>query len=115
MRRIILEQGEAFDNAHLQRKSAFNAKAMSIATDIVEDVRQRGDEALRELTAKFDGVELETFRVSADVFEAEPDAASRRSRPLSSRRLRRSASSTSANSSRAGSRCVPMARSWAPR
>ncbi len=70
MRRIILEQGEAFDNAHLQRKSAFNAKAMSIATDIVEDVRQRGDEALRELTAKFDGVELETFRVSPDVFEA---------------------------------------------
>ena len=70
MRRIILEQGEAFDNAHLQRKSAFNAKAMSIATDIVEDVRQRGDEALRELTAKFDGVELDTFRVSPDVFEA---------------------------------------------
>ena len=28
MRRIQLQQGEEFSNAHLQRKSAFNAKAM---------------------------------------------------------------------------------------
>jgi len=70
MRRIVLKAGEAFSGAHLQRKSAFNAQAMSVATEIVEDVRQRGDEVLRELTAKFDGVELQDFRVSPAVFEA---------------------------------------------
>ena len=30
MRRIVLQPGEVFDNAHLQRKSAFNAKALAI-------------------------------------------------------------------------------------
>ena len=69
MRRIALQPGEVFDNSHLQRKSAFNAQALSAATDIVEDVRQRGDEALRELTAKFDGVQLESFRVSQEVID----------------------------------------------
>ena len=63
MRRIQLQQGEEFSNAHLQRKSAFNAKALEIATQIVADVRERGDECLRELTAKFDGVEIDNFRV----------------------------------------------------
>lgn len=70
MRRVILEPGEQFDNSHLQRKSAFNAKAMQIATEIVEDVRQRGDECLRELTAKFDGVEVENFRVPQEAIDA---------------------------------------------
>ena len=70
MRRIILEAGELFGNEHLKRKSAFNAKAMEIATGIVEDVRQRGDECLRELTAKFDGVEVDRFRVSQDAIDA---------------------------------------------
>ena len=69
MRRVILSAGEVFDNSHLQRKSAFNAKAMQIATEIVEDVRQRGDECLRELTAKFDGVEVENFRVSQEAID----------------------------------------------
>ncbi|MBQ9004590.1 MAG: histidinol dehydrogenase, partial [Eggerthellaceae bacterium] len=55
MRRIVLKPNEVFSNAHLQRKSAFNAEALAAATSIVEDVRERGDEALREYTAKFDG------------------------------------------------------------
>ena len=69
MRRVILKPGEVFDNTHLQRKSAFNAKALQIATEIVEDVRQRGDECLRELTAKFDGVEVENFRVPQEAID----------------------------------------------
>ena len=69
MRRIALQPGEVFDNSHLQRKSAFNAQALAAATGIVEDVRQRGDEALRELTAKFDGVQVENFRVSQEVID----------------------------------------------
>ncbi len=69
MRRVILKPGEEFDNTHLQRKSAFNAKALQIATEIVEDVRQRGDECLRELTAKFDGVEVENFHVPQEAID----------------------------------------------
>ena len=70
MRRVILQPDELFGNEHLKRKSAFNAKAMEIATGIVEDVRQRGDECLRELTAKFDGVEVDRFRVPQDAIDA---------------------------------------------
>ena len=70
MRRVILDRGEVFSNKHLQRKSAFNAKALAAATSIVEDVRNRGDEAVREYTSKFDGVDLEQFRVSQEDIDA---------------------------------------------
>ena len=66
MRRVVLNKEEVFSNKHLQRKSAFNAKALTAATAIVEDVRERGDEAVREYTSKFDGVDLERFRVSQE-------------------------------------------------
>ena len=69
MRRVILQEGEQFSRAHLARKSAFNAKAMEVAAQIVEDVRQRGDDCLRELTAKFDGVEVEDFRVPQEAID----------------------------------------------
>ena len=64
MRRITLKPGEVFTNAHLKRTGAFNAEALIAATAIVEDVRTRGDEAVREYTKKFDGVLVEDFRVS---------------------------------------------------
>ncbi len=69
MRRVILQPGEEFSNAHLKRKSAFNAQAMAAATQIVADVRERGDEAVRELTQKFDGVELKDFRVPQEAID----------------------------------------------
>ena len=69
MRRIILEAGEEFGRAHLQRKSAFNAQALATATEIVEDVRQRGDEALIELTERFDGVALTQLRVPQEAIQ----------------------------------------------
>lgn len=40
---------------------------------ILADVKERGDQALREYTRKFDGVELEQFRVCVDEF-AQADA-----------------------------------------
>ena len=67
MRRINLTPGEAFKDEYLRRQGAFNADALRVATSIIEDVRTRGDEALRDYTEKFDGVRLEAFRV--------PDAA----------------------------------------
>ncbi|MCH4184912.1 MAG: histidinol dehydrogenase [Eggerthellaceae bacterium] len=64
MRRVVLKQGETFNEGHLKRTGAFNAKALTAATAIVDDVRKNGDTALRAYTKKFDGVELENFRVS---------------------------------------------------
>jgi len=69
MRRIVLEAGEEFGAQHLQRKSAFNAQALVAATGIVEDVRERGDEALREYTLKFDGVDAADICVPLEKIE----------------------------------------------
>ncbi|MEI2997899.1 MAG: histidinol dehydrogenase [Senegalimassilia faecalis] len=65
MRRVILKTGEQFSNKHLKRTGAFNAQAMAAATSIIEQVREQGDAALRELTEKFDGVKIDDFRVPA--------------------------------------------------
>ena len=70
MRRVTLQPGEVLSNEQMQRFSAFDADAMRSATDIVEAVREGGDKALREYTAKFDGVELEDFRVSQAAIDA---------------------------------------------
>lgn len=64
MRRIELEANQALEESLLNRTSAFNADALVAATNIVEAVRERGDAALKEFTQRFDGVELESFRVS---------------------------------------------------
>lgn len=64
MKRVILEPGQLFESSQIDRTGAFNANALTAATNIIEDVRARGDEALRELTEKFDGVRIENFRVS---------------------------------------------------
>lgn len=63
MRRVTLQPGQTFSNAHLKRTGAFNAQALVAATDIIQQVRERGDDALRELTERFDGVRVEDFRV----------------------------------------------------
>ena len=70
MRRVILKTGEQFSNKHLKRTGAFNAQAMAAATNIIEQVREQGDAALRELTEKFDGVKIDDFRVPAEAIEA---------------------------------------------
>ncbi|HEV2707936.1 MAG TPA: histidinol dehydrogenase [Pyrinomonadaceae bacterium] len=61
------------------RSVAFDAELMAIVTDIIEDVRHRGDAALLDYTARFDGVRLkpselrvgeETLRRSAEGADA---------------------------------------------
>ena len=73
MRRVILQPGEVFSNAHLRRTSAFNAQALAAATDIIADVRERGDAALRDYTQRFDRVLIEDFRVPAAVIADAPN------------------------------------------
>ena len=103
MRRIELAPGQVFEEKMLNRVGAFNADALVAATNIVEDVRKRGDEALREYTAKFDGVEMEEFRVSQEAIDE-----------AIAKLLPRSAISTSARSSRVGLPCAKMAL-WSAR
>ncbi len=56
MRRIVLKPGEQFAASSINRTGAFNAAALAAATSIIEEVRARGDAALRDFTEKFDGV-----------------------------------------------------------
>ena len=66
MRRIDLNMGDVFDASMLERDSAFDANAMKVAVDIVANVRENGDAAIREYAAKFDGVELGDLEVTQD-------------------------------------------------
>lgn len=73
MRRVILAKGERFTNAQLRRQSAFNPQALAAATDIIEQVRERGDDALRDYTERFDGVKVVSFRVPQEAIEQARD------------------------------------------
>src|SRR5689334_16918379 len=50
----------------LPRPSAGGDAPLAAVQSIVADVRARGDAAVRELTARFDGPELESFAVATD-------------------------------------------------
>jgi len=51
---------------NLRRPGGFlDREVRDVARSIVEDVQRRGDEALREYTERFDGVDLEEIRVPA--------------------------------------------------
>lgn len=52
-----------------KRDQAETAGIRESVEQIIADVQQRGDEAVRELTEKFDGVRLDTFRVSPEEIE----------------------------------------------
>ena len=119
MRRVILKPGEVFSNEHLKRKSAFNAKALAVATQIVADVRERGDECLRELTAQFDGVEVQEFRVSQQaiddaVAQCDPavaealEHAAAQIREFHERQIEQSWFSTRANGAIVGAKVTPL-------
>lgn len=64
MRRIELKKNEPFRSSFINRTGAFNADALIAATKIVEDVKDNGDAAIKELTQKFDGIGLDDLRVS---------------------------------------------------
>ncbi len=119
MRRIVLQQDEAFKPRYLNRTGAFNADALRAATDIVESVRERGDAALREYTARFDVVELENFRVSDAAIEdaiasldpelaAALDHAAEQIREFHARQLQQSWFAVRENGAQVGARVTPL-------
>jgi len=70
MRRIVLERGQLLTDADLARSGGVDAEVIGVAAKIVDDVRVRGDVALREYTATLDKAEIADFRVSAEEIEA---------------------------------------------
>ncbi len=73
MRRIEIGKDELFTSSQIKRTGAFNADALMAATRIVKDVREKGDDALRELTARFDGIDLKDLRVAQEDIDSSFD------------------------------------------
>ncbi|MBR3328650.1 MAG: histidinol dehydrogenase, partial [Atopobiaceae bacterium] len=55
MRTIALAHGQGLTNEDLRRAGALPREVTDAAAAIVEDVRARGDEAVREYCERFDG------------------------------------------------------------
>ena len=67
MRTIRLEGDRRLTAQDLRRAGALPREVTAAATAIVEDVRERGDEAVREYCLKFDGACPASFRVPDEV------------------------------------------------
>ena len=73
MRRITLAAGQALTQADLNRSGALPREVMESAAAIVDDVRERGDAAVREYCQRFDGACPSDFRVPQELVDAAPD------------------------------------------
>lgn len=119
MRRIVLEEGQRFDESQLDRQGATDPDAVTAAVAIVGEVRKRGDDALREYTERFDGVNITGFRVpektieaayeniSADVRDA-LEAAAARIRDFHERQKPQSMFTTDGSGALLGSKVTPL-------
>ncbi len=63
-------RGRADLRSLLPRPGAGRDDPVESVREIIADVRERGDEALRELTARFDGVQLDDLRVAPEEISA---------------------------------------------
>ncbi|MBW6469583.1 MAG: histidinol dehydrogenase [Coriobacteriia bacterium] len=70
MRRITLDRGERLTEADLSRTGGLDAEVLGVAARIIDEVRSRGDEALREYTLSLDKAEIGEFRVTPAEIEA---------------------------------------------
>jgi len=74
MRTVTLAAGQKLSNDDLHRSGALPRNVMDAAAAIVDDVRARGDEAVREYTLRFDGSCPAGFCVPDEVVAAARDA-----------------------------------------
>jgi len=70
MRRIELARGKSLSDDAMRRAGGVDPEVLSAAARIVDDVRQRGDVAIREYTERFDGVDVPVLRVTPEEIEA---------------------------------------------
>ena len=72
MREVLLTDGRALTQADLNRSGALPVEIMTSAEAIVDDVRQRGDAAVRDYCNKFDGACPASFRVPQELIDEAP-------------------------------------------
>ena len=70
MRTITLSDGARLSTKDLDRSGALPRQIMDAAAAIVDDVRARGDEAVREYCLRFDGACPAAFRVPDELVES---------------------------------------------
>ncbi|MBR3315385.1 MAG: histidinol dehydrogenase [Atopobiaceae bacterium] len=70
MRTIRLSAGQRLTAADLHRAGSLPREVNEAAAAIVEDVRERGDEAVREYCMRFDGACPESFRVPDELVQS---------------------------------------------
>jgi histidinol dehydrogenase len=66
MRVEELESGQRPSGEQLGRSSATDAAALEVASRVIADVRERGDEALRDYSLEFDKVVPRSFRLAEE-------------------------------------------------
>ena len=66
MRRIELARGRRLEEADVARTGGIDAEVLGVASRIVDDVRERGDDALRDLTEQFDHVVVGDLAVTEE-------------------------------------------------
>ena len=77
MRTVTLEGGRRLTQADLNRTGALPAEVIASAEKIVDDVRARGDEAVRACCLRFDGACPDEFRVPDEALARALDAVPR--------------------------------------
>ena len=70
MKTIKLAPGERLVTNQLNRKGVLPQNIVDAARDIVADVRANGDAAVRDYCQRFDGVELQSFRLPQEQIDA---------------------------------------------
>lgn len=70
MKTIKLAPGERLVTNQLNRKGVLPQNIVDAARDIVANVRANGDAAVRDYCQRFDGVELESFRLPQEQIDA---------------------------------------------
>ncbi|MHB1340861.1 MAG: histidinol dehydrogenase [Coriobacteriia bacterium] len=66
MRRIELSRGRRLTREDIQRSGGIDPEVLGVAQRIIDDVRERGDEALRDYTEQFDRVVLGDLAVTQE-------------------------------------------------
>ncbi len=73
-KKLIIKTANSIDQAHVElmkitdrTSGSVQEKAIKVVDDILENVRERGDEALKEYTYRFDGFLTENFQVPSDL------------------------------------------------
>lgn len=120
MKTIKLAPGERLVTNQLNRKGVLPQNIVDAARDIVANVRANGDAAVRDYCQRFDGVELQSFRLPQEqidaalegldpAFVAALEKAARQIREFHQREVEQSWFTTRADGTMLGVKVTPLA------